>query len=103
MLGSIIIVERLAASQSFAPAPKDHQWLSKKSKINLCEAIAQIWHRASVKAEPLGHHPQIVAQFIVALFDVASNFAALKWGGQWVRNPPPSHGSPFLQLMYFAA
>jgi hypothetical protein len=93
----------LGSWQSFAPAPKDHQWLSKKSKINLCEAIAHVCHQASLKAEPLGHHPQIVAQFIVALFDVVSNFAAFKWGGQWVRNPPPSYSLPFLQLMYFAA
>jgi hypothetical protein len=52
---------------------------TKKTKINFCEAVADIFHCASLEAQPLGHHPQIIAQLFIALFDVVSNFAALKF------------------------
>jgi hypothetical protein len=75
---------------------------TKKTEIKFCEAVADIFHCASLAAEPLGHHPQIIAQLFIALFDVVSNFAALKFCDERVGDPPPSHPLPFLQLIYFA-
>jgi hypothetical protein len=75
--------------------------LGEKSEINFCEAVAEIFHCASLETKSLGHHSQIIMQFIVALFDVVSNFAAFKGRYRWVGNPPPSHRLPVLQLMYF--
>src|ERR1700693_4206968 len=74
-----------------------------KSEIKFCEAVADILHRPRLAEEPVGYHPQIVAQMFVALFDVVSNFAAFKIRNRGVGNPPPSHPLPFLQLNYFAA
>jgi len=77
--------------------------LSKKSEFNFCEAVTDIFHCTSLAAKPLGHHPQIVTQMFVALFEVVSNFAAFKFCDHRIGNPPPSHPLPFLQLNYFAA
>jgi hypothetical protein len=75
---------------------------TKKMGIEFCEAVACIPH-ASLAAEPVGYHPQIVTQMFVALFDVVSNFAAFKIRNRSVGNSPPSHPLPFLQLNYLAA
>ena len=75
----------------------------KKSEIKLCEAVANIFHLASLEAEALRHHPQIVTELCVALFDVVSNFATFKACDHGIGNPPPSYPLPFLQLIYFAA
>jgi hypothetical protein len=77
--------------------------LGQKSEIIFCEADADIFHCASLETKSLGHHPQIIMQFSVALFDMVSNFAAFKGCCRWVGNPPPSHRLPVLQLMYFTA
>jgi hypothetical protein len=77
--------------------------LGEKSEINFCEAVADILHCASLEPKSLGHHPQIIMEFNVALFDVVSNFAAFKGCYRWVGNPPPSYRLPVLQLMYFTA
>jgi len=76
--------------------------LSQKSEIELGEAVAGVFHRASLEAEPLGNHSQIATQLRVAFPDVISNLAALKRRQQRVGNAPPSHPLPLLQLIYFA-
>jgi hypothetical protein len=63
---------------------------SQKSELNFCEAVAHIFDRASLEAEPLGHHSQTAPQLFVALFDVISNFAAFECRDHWVGNSPPS-------------
>ena len=71
--------------------------LSKKQpEFNFCEAVTDVFHGASLEVEPLGHHPQMVTQCFVALFDVVSNFAAFKIRNRGVGNPSPSHPLPFL-------
>jgi hypothetical protein len=76
---------------------------SKKSELNVCEAVGDIFDCASLEAEPFGHHPQTVPQFCIAVFDVVSNLAALEYCEQGIGNSPPSYRLPFLQLTYFAA
>ena len=75
----------------------------KQSEFNLCEAVTNIFHGASLESESFRHHPQIITQLFVTLFDAISDFAAFKIGDQRVGNPPPGHPLPFLQLKYFAA
>lgn len=75
----------------------------KQSELNFCEAVTDVFHGASLEAKPLGHHPQMITQRFVALFDVVSNLATFKICDQQVGNPPPSHPLPFLQLNYLAA
>ena len=72
----------------------------KQSELNFWGAVTGS-HGASLEA--FRYHLQIVTQRFVALFDVVSNFAAFKICDQRVRNPPPGHPLPFLQLNYFAA
>jgi hypothetical protein len=66
-------------------------------------ASAALSWDATLEAEPVGYHPQIVTQMFVAIFDVVSNLAAFKIRNRGVGNPSPSHPLPFLQLNYFAA
>jgi hypothetical protein len=75
----------------------------KQSEFNFCETVTDVFHDASLEAEPLGPHPHIVTQLFVALFDVVWNFAAFKLCDRGVGNPPPSHPLPFHQLFYLAA
>src|SRR6266478_5637482 len=82
---------------------KSHHALGKKPEVEPGEAVADVFNRARLEAEPFGHHPQIETQFLVAVFDVVSNFAAFKRGEQRVGDPPPSHPLPFLQLTDLAA
>jgi hypothetical protein len=67
----------------------------KQSEFNFCETVTDIFHGASLEAEPLGPHPHIVTQLFVALFDVVSIFAAFKLCDR--------HPLPFHQLFYLAA
>ena len=78
-------------------------FLGKKSEIDFYQNVADIFHCASLEAEPVGHHCQVATQLSDALFDMVSNFSAFKCCEQWVGNPAPSDPLPFLQLMYFAA
>src|SRR5437016_12890544 len=61
---------------------KSHHALGKKPEVEPGEAVADVFNRARLEAEPFGHHPQIETQFLVAVFDVVSNVAAFKRGEQ---------------------
>lgn len=74
----------------------------KKSEFKLYENVADIFYRARLEAEPLGHHFQAATQFFVAHFNMVSNFAAFERSDRRVGYPPPSYPLPFLQLFYFA-
>jgi hypothetical protein len=76
--------------------------LGQNTKFNLCEAVADIFHSASLAVEMLRHHPQIAAKRFITFFDVVSNFAAFKLCDRAVCDPSPSHPLPFLQLTYLA-
>jgi hypothetical protein len=83
-------------NQGDQPPSISAQSLSKKSELKACEAIADIFHCASLEAGPIGHHPQIATQLPVALFDMVPNFAAFKCCEQGIGNPPPSYSLPIL-------
>jgi hypothetical protein len=76
---------------------------TKKSKLDVREAVADILCGADLEAEPIGHHPQTAPQLRVALFDMVSNFAAFKCREQGVGDPSPGYRLPIPQLMYLAA
>jgi hypothetical protein len=76
--------------------------LGQNTKLNICEAVADIFRSASLTFEMLRYQPQIVTQRFVALFDVVSNFPAFKLCDSGVGDPSPSHPLPFLQLTYLA-
>ncbi len=77
--------------------------LGKKPELKACEANADIFHCASLKAELIRHHPQTPTQLLVALSDMVSNFAAFKCREQGIGNPPPGYSLHVLELLYFAA
>lgn len=77
--------------------------LGKQPELKACQAIADILDRASLEAEPIGHHAQIATQLPFARSDMVSNLAALECGEHGIGNPPPGRGLRILQLIYFAA
>jgi hypothetical protein len=74
--------------------------LSKKPELKACKAVTDIFRRAGIEANSLGHYLQTTAQLSVAFFHMVSDFATLECGGQRVRNPPPGYRLPLLQRNY---
>ena len=97
----------MSAKRGIGRAPRltanaEPQSLSEKSEFKFCKAVAGLFHRAGLGAEPIRHHRQIATQFPVTLFDMVSNFAAFEYRENGIGNPSPSRGLPISQLVNFA-
>jgi hypothetical protein len=75
--------------------------LSKKPKLKVRKAIADIFQRAGMEANSLGHCLQTATQLRVAFFHMVSDFTTLKCCSRRIADPPPSYRLPPLQLIYF--
>ena len=98
----------MSAKRGIGRAPRltanaEPQSLSEKSEFKFCKAVAGLFHRAGLGAEPIRHHRQITTQFPITLFDMVSNFAAFEYCEKGIGNPSPSRGLPIPQLMNFAS
>jgi hypothetical protein len=74
--------------------------LGKKPELKVCKAVGDIFHRAGIEVNSLGHRLQTTAQLRVAFFHMVSDFTTFECCGQRVRDPPPSYRLPLLQRIY---
>jgi hypothetical protein len=74
--------------------------LSEKPELKVCKAVGDIFHRAGIEVNSLGHRLQTTAQLRVAFFHMVSDFTTLECCGERVRDAPPRYRLPLLQRIY---